>query len=628
MVNGDPSFPSNMIRISQMSSETLVDPVITPRNPQIRVYGRLPAVTKVVIKRGGSNVNLESLKLALLHQIVKVGMRIDLDICIEVVQVEPQCELGTVNGHTVIEFEETLKEKTSIKEDYLAVLENPKSSLDYAFKRLYEMVTFGITSGKAAHLVPRGLLLSGPPGVGKTHLVRRICSALSVPLVVINGPSGILSSVRGEAEENLGAAFEEASKKAIESPSKVCLLFLDEIDAIAVSRTENSDRSSVRLTNKLLSCMDSIASNPDVHVVVVGATNQPNALDSSLRRPGRFDREIRIDAPTVKEREEILRGCVQGDWHDIDYEAVARAMIGYVAADIAALYREAVLLADGEEDGDMIVLRTEHFMRSMKIVGPSLTRDYRVTVEPGITLDSIGGYEAVKSKIDLMILGPLRNPERYTKMGLNPPKGILLHGPPGCSKTTFAKAIANTSGCSFYALNGAAVFSSMVGESERTVRDTFASARMTAPSIIFVDEIDAMVGSRGESSESRDKVQERILSTFLNEMDGVDHQGRSVTVLGATNRPHVIDSALLRPGRFDYLLEIPLPNATERLSILRVLSKKMPLDDDVDLEGIATRSEGWSGAQLKNLLQEAALLALRRCLEKISNECIQVALAI
>lgn len=620
-------LPHRDLRAGHIIASRKYSTLLAGEREPIKCYGKLPFAAKIAVSIVSGGLETALIKARLFSAPVCPGMVIDLgDAILSVASVEPSsADLAAVGSKTEVDC---IREQPAARQPpsstVTGLIEDPKSSLDHAYNRLYEMVCYPILYREQLKALPvglpKGILLHGPPGVGKTHLVRRISSAVGLPLVVVNGPE-ILSSTAGESEENLRGVFRAAEEAAAESSLGVSLLFMDEIDSIAGKRTGQNSPTSIRVVAQLLTLLDGAKGRGQV--IVVGATNRPNDLDPAIRRPGRFDRECMLEPPSALERMGLLRGMLPPQ-SAVDFEAVARATIGYVAADLAALHREAFCRALARSAHDLHVT-TQDLVDSLKAVGPSLSRDYRIAVDPSVSLDSIGGYEGVKAKVDLVVMGPLRQAEKYARLSIRPPRGILLHGPPGCSKTTFAKAIANTAGCSFYSISGARAFSAFVGESERVIRDTFLHARMTAPSIIFIDEIDAMVGKRSAGEGAKDQVQERILSTFLNEMDGII-AAQSVMVLGATNRLEAIDSALLRPGRFDYLLEIPLPNHLERLSILHVLTRSMPIDRHTDLEAIASRTDGWSGAQLKNLLQEAALLALHKDMAIVSDACIEQAL--
>jgi len=357
---------------------------------------------------------------------------------------------------------------------------------------------------------------------------------------------------------------------------------------------------------------------------VIGATNRPNALDPALRRPGRFDREIFIDAPDENARYNILQSQLKkipvSDAEKV-LANLATVTNGYVAADLMSLCREATMMAlehwmrqnnDTQHGGSEFCVTIDDFAASMAKVGPSIQRGYETAVEKK-SWDDIGGLEEVKKKLKQATEWPMLHKETFKRLGLKPPRGILLFGPPGCSKTTLVKVIASVSGATFLSINGAQIYSPFVGDSEKIIRSTFQKARSAAPSIIFLDEIEAIVGKRnlGGGGSNADAVQERVLSTLLNEMDGVE-TASSVLVIGATNRPDMLDAALMRPGRFDKIIYVPPPDFVSRLQILNVHTKNIPLHGEVDLEEIADKTNLYTGADLQNLCREAAMIGLRQ----------------
>ncbi|GAB6148236.1 CDC48 family AAA ATPase [Stetteria hydrogenophila] len=461
---------------------------------------------------------------------------------------------------------------------------------------------------------PKGILLYGPPGTGKTLLAKAVANESDAYFIAINGPE-IMSKFYGESEQRLREIFEEAKKHA---PS---IIFIDEIDAIAPKREEVTGEVEKRVVAQLLALMDGLESRGQV--VVIGATNRPNALDPALRRPGRFDREIEVPLPDKHGRLEILqihtRHMPLAD--DVDLEKIADMTKGYTGADLAALVREAAMHAlrrylpeiDIEQEKipievlEKMVVKMEDFLAAFKEINPSGLREIFVEV-PEVRWDDIGGLEEVKQELREVVEWPLKYPEAFKRMGINPPKGILLFGPPGTGKTLLAKAVATESQANFIAVRGPEILSKWVGESERMIREIFRKARQYSPAVIFMDEIDAIASVRG--TEVGTRVGERIVSQILTEMDGIVNL-ENVVVIAATNRPDIIDPALLRPGRFEKLIYVPPPDAKGRLEILRIHTRQVPLAEDVDLREIAEATEGYTGADLAALVREAALIALR-----------------
>ncbi len=461
---------------------------------------------------------------------------------------------------------------------------------------------------------PKGILLYGPPGCGKTLLAKAVANEAEAYFIAINGPE-IMSKFYGESEQRLREIFEQAKKNA------PAIIFIDEIDAIAPKRDEVVGEVERRVVAQLLALMDGLESRGDV--IVIAATNRPNALDPALRRPGRFDREIEIPLPDKQGRLEILqihtRGVPLAD--DVDLEKLAEMTHGYTGADLAALVKEAALHAlrrylpeiDLESENippevlEKMEVRMEDFLAAFKEIVPSGLREIYVEV-PEVHWSDIGGLQEVKQQLRMAVEWPLRYPDAFKRLGIRPPKGILLFGPPGTGKTLLAKAVATESGANFIAIRGPEILSKWVGESEKMIREIFRKARQYSPAIIFFDEIDAIAPSRGYAFDSR--VTERIVSQLLTEMDGIATL-ENVVVIAATNRPDILDPALLRPGRFDKLIYVPPPDTQARLEILKIHTRNMPLAEDVDLMEIAIRTNGYSGADLEALVREAALQALR-----------------
>ncbi|KAJ3331242.1 hypothetical protein HDU76_003703 [Blyttiomyces sp. JEL0837] len=501
------------------------------------------------------------------------------------------------------------------------------AGLESVFDGLLEIVRIPLEYAGIVHKLgvdcPKGVLLHGPPGVGKTLLVSSVARACNSALISIDG-SQIFGSYQGETELRLREKFNEAMRFVEESDgTKSCILFIDEMDALTPNRNNTSTNES-RIVATLLTLMDGMKSHSG-RLVVVAATNRPNAIDPALRRPGRFDREIAIDAPNEATRRKILEKIVARlplD-KDVDLNVLAEATNGFVGADLVALCREASLAAfrrrERQENLDSAESKivSQDFITALSVTVPSTVRGTTITIPTGLSWDSVGGLEPVKVKLRQSVEWPLRYRETFERLNLKPPRGILLYGPPGCSKTTLVKIIACVSNANFFSINGAALYSPFVGDSERIIRTTFQRARAGSPSVIFLDEIDTIVGKRAMegsggsgSSGNRDPVQERVLSTLLNEMDGIEI-ARGVLVIGATNRPDMIDAALMRPGRFDRVIYVPPPDETARLEILKIYCKGMPISEHVDLTALARQSVRFTGADLESLCRESAMIALR-----------------
>ncbi|KAI9521385.1 hypothetical protein NQZ68_007701 [Dissostichus eleginoides] len=463
---------------------------------------------------------------------------------------------------------------------------------------------------------PRGVLLYGPPGTGKTMIARAIANEIGAHMTVINGPE-IVSKFYGETEARLRQIFTEATQR------QPAIIFIDELDALCPKRDGAQNEVEKRVVASLLTLMDGIGSEGHSgQLIVLGATNRPHAIDPALRRPGRFDKELEVGVPTAAERADILQKQLSFVPCNATSEEVAQladAAHGYVGADLAAVCKEAGLhalrraLGGSYHQSDQQLMGTvtvtlQDLQWAMTVVKPSAMREVAIDV-PKVRWSDIGGMEEVKLKLKQAVEWPLRHPEAFTRMGIQPPKGVLLYGPPGCSKTMIAKALANESGLNFLAIKGPELLSKYVGESERAVREVFRKARAVAPSIVFFDEIDALASERGSSSGSGG-VGDRVLAQLLTEMDGIE-QLRDVTVLAATNRPDMIDKALMRPGRLDRIIYVPLPDAPTRQEIFSLLFRNMPVAQNVSIEDLVTRTGKYSGAEITAVCREAALLALQ-----------------
>ncbi|KAL1803239.1 hypothetical protein ACET3Z_031886 [Daucus carota] len=486
-----------------------------------------------------------------------------------------------------------------------------------ALKALRELIIFPHLYIQEAQKLglkwPSGLLLHGPPGTGKTSLVRAVVRECGAHLTVIS-PHSVNRAHAGESEKILREAFAEASKHA--KLGKPAVIFIDEIDAICPRRDSRREQD-IRVTSQLFMLMDSQNSLSTFmpKVVVVASTNRVDAIDPALRRSGRFDSEIDVTTPNEEERLDILKLYTKRLPLDpsVDLQFIASSCNGYVGADIEALCREAAMYAakehPDENQGGVFSLTMDDWIHAKSKIGPSITRG--VTVEiPKITWDDIGGLKDLKIKLKQSVEWPLKHASAFSRLGVSPVRGILLHGPPGCSKTTLAKAAAHAAQASFFSLSGAELFSMYVGEGEALLRNTFRRARLAAPSIIFFDEADIVAAKRGGNSSGSSTVGERLLSTLLTEMDGLE-QAKGILVLAATNRPYAIDSALMRPGRFDLVLYVPPPDLESRYEILRVHTRHISVASDVDLRQLAKDTELFNGAELEGLCREAGFLALR-----------------
>ncbi|XP_020590596.1 cell division control protein 48 homolog B isoform X2 [Phalaenopsis equestris] len=451
----------------------------------------------------------------------------------------------------------------------------------------------------------------------QTSLVEAVVLESGAHLTAISTSSMHRAHV-GESEKFLRESFAEAYSYG--SSGKPSVIFIDEIDAICPRRDNRKEHES-RIVGQLLTLMDGskISSKSLPHVVVVASTNRVDAIDPALRRPGRFDTEIEVSVPTPDERRMILELYSRNLKIDqkVDLQVIAQSCNGYVGADLEALCREAARLAYRRASnraitGEVVSLKMEDWEDAKSEVGPSITRG--VTKEYSkVSWDEIGGLKDLKKKLQQAVEWPIKHPHAFARLGISPLRGVLLHGPPGCSKTSLAKAAANAAQASFFSLSGAELYSKYVGEGEALLRRTFLKARLAAPSILFFDEADAIAPKRGShdgNSSGNVTIGERLLSTLLTEMDGLE-LATGIIVLAATNRPHAIDAALLRPGRFDLVLYVPPPDIDGRCEILRIHTRRMNLGADVDLTQIADKTDLFTGADLQGLCREAGMAALR-----------------
>jgi transitional endoplasmic reticulum ATPase len=557
--------------------------------------------------------------------IIVMGQRVDL----VVISTNPSGPV-IVNGSTKITVsEESAKALQISKEGGVpSITYEDIGGLGNAVGRVREMIELPLRHPELFKRLgveaPKGVLLHGPPGTGKTLLAKAVANETNANFYTIGGPE-IMSKFYGESEEKLRNVFEQAEKNA---PS---IIFIDEIDSIAPKREEVTGEVERRIVAQLLSLMDGMSSRGKV--VVIGATNRVNAVDPALRRPGRFDREIEIGVPDRNGRLEILQIHTRGMplAKDVNLEKLADISHGFVGADLQSLSKEAAIGALRKilpeidlssesipaETLRKIIVTMEDFMDVVKEMEPSAMREVFVEV-PDVKWEDIGGLSSIKQELQEAVEWPLKYQGVFTYADAVPPKGILLYGPPGTGKTLIAKAAANESEANFISIKGPELLSKWVGESEKGVREVFRKARQAAPCIIFFDEVDAIAPRRGGGIGGDSHVTERLISQLLTELDGLEIL-TNVIVIAATNRPDIIDPALLRPGRFDRLLYVPPPDRNSRLQIIAIHTKKKPLADDANLEQLADHTDGYTGADIASLSSAAVMLALREHVSKYKD---------
>ena len=594
------------IEVRKVDAKPAQNIVLAPASVNIRTNPRFESF----VKRRLNNYPVT------IDDIIYISIGISREISFRVINLRPK-GICVIKQESSLHISEHMTEDEEKGSNYVTY--EDVGGLDREIERVREMVELPLRHPSLfKHLgidPPKGVLLRGPPGCGKTLLARAVANESEAYFISINGPE-IMSKFYGESEKKLRKLFIEAEEK---SPS---IIFIDEIDAIAPKRETVTGEVERRVVAQLLASMDGLHGRGKV--IVIGATNRPNSLDSALRRPGRFDREIEIKVPNEKGRREIFlihtRNMPLDKKVSIkDYSAITH---GFVGADIMAVVREAAMSAlrrylpkinlESEsidpELMEQIEVNRSDFEQALREVVPSGIREVFVEV-PNVKWEQVGGLDLLKQKLKESVDWPLSNPKIFKRMGITPPKGILLYGPPGCGKTLLARAVATESEANFICIKGSELISKWVGESEKAIREVFRKAKMAAPCIIFFDEFDSIAPSRGRHSTDSG-VSEKVLSQFLTELDGLESM-KDIIVIAATNRPDILDPALIRPGRIDRILLVPAPDAEGRFEILKIFTKKMPLASNLKIEDLSNLIENFSGADIETFCREAAMIALR-----------------
>ena len=594
------------LEIRKVKAEPAQNIVLAPSSVKIRNNPRFESFVKRKLNNYPVTVD----------DFINISIGISREITFKVISMRPN-EVCIIKHDTILNISEKITEDVEAGVGYITY--EDVGGLDREIQRVREMVELPLRHPSLFKRLgidpPKGVLLRGPPGCGKTLLAKAVANESEAHFISINGPE-IMSKFYGESEKKLRKLFIEAEEK---SPS---IIFIDEIDAIAPKRETVTGEVERRVVAQLLAVMDGLHGRGKV--IVIGATNRPNSLDPALRRPGRFDREIEIKVPNEKERLEIFQIHTRNMPLDkkISLKEFAQITHGFVGADISAVAREAAMSAlrrylpkiDLESEIidpellEQIEVTKNDFEEALKEVLPSAIREVFVEV-PNVTWDQVGGLEKLKQQLIEAVDWPLSNPTIFSRMGIRPPRGILLYGPPGCGKTLLARAVATESKANFISIKGPELLSKWVGESEKAIREVFRKAKMAAPCIVFFDEFDSIAPSRGRYT-SDSGVSEKVLSQFLTELDGLEVM-KDIVVIAATNRPDILDPALIRPGRIDRILLVHPPEEKARLEILKIFTKDMPLVANLKIEKLVEITEGFSGADIETWCREAAMIALR-----------------
>ncbi|MFW9952275.1 MAG: CDC48 family AAA ATPase [Candidatus Thorarchaeota archaeon] len=605
------------IEIRKVKAEMAQHVVLAPSNFSIKIDPRLESF----VKRKLNNYPIT------MDDYIFISIGISREITFKVISMRPK-GVCVIKQETILNLSDRIIEEEEKGYNYITY--EDIGGLDREMQRVREMVELPLRHPSLFKRLgidpPKGVLLRGPPGCGKTLLARAVANESEAHFISINGPE-IMSKFYGESEKKLRKLFIEAEEK---SPA---IIFIDEIDAIAPKREVVTGEVERRVVAQLLALMDGLHGRGKV--IVIGATNIPNSLDPALRRPGRFDREIEIKVPNERGRREIFQIHTRNMPLDkkISLKEFSKITHGFVGADISAVCREAAMSAlrrylpkiDLESEIidpellEQIEVTQDDFDDALKEILPSGIREVFVEV-PNVPWNQVGGLDDLKQKLVEAVEWPISNPQIFSRMGVTPPKGILLYGPPGCGKTLLARAVATESKANFISIKGPELLSKWVGESEKAIREIFRKAKMASPCIIFFDEFDSIAPSRGRHT-SDSGVTEKVLSQFLTELDGLEVM-KDIVVIAATNRPDILDPALIRPGRIDRILLVPQPDEKGRLEILKIFTKNMPLANNIQLESLNKMTEDFSGADIETLCREAAMIALRENIRarKVSME--------